>query len=159
MTDAQSVEQLAHPRWCSDCATYRADVEFPRNARSKDGLHYLCNECNRKRVREHKAANRQRMAYRSWAHKLKRWYGITPEVFHLMWERQQGKCAICGTGFDKDKPKSYAVDHCHATGKARALLCGGCNWGLGCFRENPQAMAQAIRYIEHFKKAYSEQSI
>jgi hypothetical protein len=76
-------------------------------------------------------------------YKLKQEYDITLEQFDAMREAQGGKCAICEEPFSK----TPHVDHCHATGKVRALLCGGCNVGLGRFRDNPEHMEAAAQYV------------
>lgn len=62
-----------------------------------------------------------------------------------MREAQGDCCPIC------TKPLGRAhVDHDHATGKVRALLCHHCNIGLGHFRDDKVALARAIDYLtEH----------
>lgn len=52
---------------------------------------------------------------------LKSKYGITFEEYKEMFDKQAGLCAICG--LPETNGKSLAVDHCHITGKVRALLC------------------------------------
>jgi len=54
-------------------------------------------------------------------------YGMQPGGIESMWERQGGRCAICGIGFDIESWKSVVVDHDHMTGEARGLLCRSCN--------------------------------
>lgn len=65
---------------------------------------------------------------------------------------QGGVCAICGrpeTCKHKDgRTRRLAVDHCHATGKVRALLCAACNNGIGRFEENIENIRRAIAYLE-----------
>lgn len=68
-------------------------------------------------------------------------YGLSTEQLQEMYLAQDGLCAIC-----KQK-KPLSVDHNHTTGKVRALLCHGCNTGLGCFEENPRLLYLAIAYI------------
>lgn len=70
-------------------------------------------------------------------------YGVTPEEMQELRDRQDGKCAICQEPLVKEK-----LDHCHATGKVRGLLCHGCNVALGLLRDDPTMMARAIYYVE-----------
>jgi hypothetical protein len=63
-------------------------------------------------------------------------------------EAQDGKCAICGVHEAYAPRKRLAVDHDHRTGAIRGLLCGNCNVGLGQFKDSPELLAAAIRYLE-----------
>jgi hypothetical protein len=56
-------------------------------------------------------------------------YGLTPEAYDSLLEKQGGKCAIC----KQEKP--LCVDHCHATGRVRGLLCRACNFAVGTFEK------------------------
>ena len=60
-----------------------------------------------------------------------------------MLEAQDGVCAIC-----KSAPAVH-VDHDHATGAVRALLCFNCNGGLGQFKDDPGVLRAAAEYV-HF---------
>lgn len=73
-------------------------------------------------------------------------YGITLDDYNAMFSAQGGKCAICnGTN---PSGKSLAIDHCHETGKVRALLCINCNIGIGNFKDNTETMLKAIEYLK-----------
>lgn len=74
-------------------------------------------------------------------------YGITPEQFTTLLEAQGNRCAICGSAEWPGKDNCPHVDHDHATGKVRGLLCGPCNIGLGQFGDDPERLAAAIRYL------------
>jgi len=54
----------------------------------------------------------------------------------------ENKCEICGT-----LDFGLVVDHDHSTGKFRGLLCNPCNKALGFFRDNPEVLESAARYI------------
>jgi hypothetical protein len=61
---------------------------------------------------------------------------------------QRGKnCQICG------RFGPAVADHCHATGAVRDWLCVSCNAGLGMFRDDPEALREAARYLERHKAA------
>lgn len=70
-------------------------------------------------------------------------YGISLEERNLQQERQGGNCGICGApGNGK-----LNLDHCHATGTARGLLCTACNTVLGLVREDTGILNKAIDYL------------
>jgi hypothetical protein len=87
---------------------------------------------------ERKAADRE-------AH-LRRQYGITIADYERMFEAQGGVCAIC----DEVRPeeRTLHVDHDHATGVIRGLLCFRCNNALGDFREEYELFRKAADYLD-----------
>lgn len=83
-------------------------------------------------------------------YELKRSYGISSAKYDEMSEAQDHKCKICGNPENvviRGKTISLAVDHCHETGDVRGLLCSKCNQGLGCFKDSPDLLAEAIKYL------------
>lgn len=75
-------------------------------------------------------------------------YGITSEEYDAIYAAQGGKCAICqrATG----ARKKLSVDHDHATGEVRGLLCTPCNRDvLGHLRDSVMALLRAVRYLLH----------
>ena len=83
---------------------------------------------------------------------LKKHFGITLDDYRRMSEVQDHKCAICNepeTAVDaKGAERFMAVDHCHKTGKIRKLLCAACNKALGGFKDDPDLLRKAAKYIE-----------
>jgi hypothetical protein len=82
---------------------------------------------------------------------------ITLSEYKLMVEIQGNKCAICLQEETCKDPKHnrarrLSIDHCHKTGKARALLCHNCNLTIGRFKDDIELMERAIAYV---KKHYS----
>ena len=79
-----------------------------------------------------------------------RTYGIQPEDYERMLSEQNGVCACCGdTEMNKNK-KHLSIDHCHHTGRVRALLCDRCNRGLGAFGDNIDNLRNAVLYLEKY---------
>lgn len=78
---------------------------------------------------------------------LSRQYGISLDEYEEMLVRQSGACAICGSTDSGAAGKSFSVDHCHESGKVRSLLCRGCNIGVGHFKDDPELLEAAARYI------------
>lgn len=82
--------------------------------------------------------------------KLKQKYGINTKDYERMFQEQKGQCACCGRNAQQlpDANKKLCVDHCHTTGKVRALLCHGCNSALGLFKESVSSLESAIAYLK-----------
>lgn len=72
---------------------------------------------------------------------LKFRYGLSLADYDALLIRQGGGCAICGT------PSDLHVDHDHATGRVRGLLCRGCNIGVGHFADDSHRVAAASLYL------------
>jgi endogenous inhibitor of DNA gyrase (YacG/DUF329 family) len=72
-------------------------------------------------------------------------YSIGCEDYERMAVEQGGKCAICG-GTKKwcSIGDFFSVDHDHATGEVRGLLCGHCNRGIGMLCEDPRIRGAAV---------------
>jgi hypothetical protein len=79
---------------------------------------------------------------------LKYLYGLSEGDFFALLEKQGDACAICGSAEWPGKHRVPHVDHCHETGKVRGLLCSNCNHGLGKFRDDPDRLRAAARYLE-----------
>lgn len=119
---------------CPDCtAKIRRAKKDRMNASRREGGHLV----EVARVRQRKYNLRK--------------YKLTAEQFAEMFEAQGGVCAICGNGVDPDGIRSTAnlhVDHNHVTGKIRGLLCHGCNQGIGRFKDDPERLMAAARYLK-----------
>jgi hypothetical protein len=83
-------------------------------------------------------------------------FGITLSDYADMAAAQGNKCAICEkpeTATRNGKLKALAVDHNHATGQVRALLCVACNTGLGKFCDDGDLLLKAKKYLDHHSGA------
>ena len=72
-------------------------------------------------------------------------YGITKEQYDEMFANQGGKCAVCG---GQDRRGVLCVDHDHATGKVRGLLCNNCNATLGHAHDRPDILLGLAEYLK-----------
>ena len=116
---------------------------------------------NTRTKRANREANREEHTRKNREWNFRRKYGITLDEYDAMRAAQGYRCAICQRHEDElPRPVSrkttdgiqvqgnaLAVDHCHASQRVRKLLCGPCNRGLGCFQDNPERMAAAIKYL------------
>jgi hypothetical protein len=111
-------------------------------------------ERHREYSRAHYQANRDRMLEQRMARYRLLQYGLTPDDFAALLERQGGVCAICLKPESWRGPSgrravaSLAVDHDHHTGRVRGLLCRRCNQAIGGFGDDPDALRRASRYLE-----------
>jgi Recombination endonuclease VII len=124
-------------KWCPDCDTVKPFADFPTARNNKSGRHTYCKPCHNARGR----ATLERVGGARTYH-LKRRYGISAEEADAMLVAQGGLCAIC-----KVAPAKH-VDHDHATGAVRALLCFNCNGGLGQFKDDPLLLHAAAYYVQ-----------
>lgn len=142
---------------CGKCKEWLPVDQFYKLARAATGLASACKTCT---LVVHQTANYHRRyreqdpegvaAVKRRTH-IRTMYGVTPEWYDAALEAQGGVCAICGqpeTVMRFGKLKLLAVDHDHATGKPRGLLCQGCNQGIGHLGEDLGRMEAAARYLE-----------
>lgn len=81
---------------------------------------------------------------------LQRRFNLSLEDYSKMLEAQEGKCAIClqpETHKRGGKLKALAVDHNHATGAIRGLLCADCNTGIGKLKDSTEVLVNAVKYL------------
>lgn len=105
-----------------------------------------------------KNPEKSREASRRWAEanadrikdkRLQRKFGITLTQYSQMLADQGETCAIC-QGASSGKG-GFHVDHDHATGRVRGLLCYRCNVAIGLFDEDLERLRKAGEYLERTK--------
>lgn len=64
---------------------------------------------------------------------------------------QHNRCAIRLTDFSTMVNMHMHTDHCHVSGKVRAILCRYCNLALGALKEDLTIVAALAAYIKRFK--------
>jgi hypothetical protein len=159
---------------CTQCGETKPLDRFSPNKTGKDGRHTWCKSCKSASARiwqtkhhEHKRkydseyyathqdagrAQARRWHYEHHARSLenkRKWKlamrGLTDVQREAIYHDQGGTCAICA----KAKPvEQLKVDHDHATGVIRGLLCHHCNVGLGHFFDVAETLRSAASYLE-----------
>jgi hypothetical protein len=69
-------------------------------------------------------------------------YELTANAFDALLAAQSNVCRIC------ERPNPDCVDHCHATGRIRSVLCMHCNAALGFFRDDVALLRAAAAYLK-----------
>lgn len=81
-----------------------------------------------------------------------RLYGLSVYELQAMHERQHGQCAICSKVIDLHvdgrKYGGVNIDHDHATGRVRGLLCTWCNKGLAYYAHLAAHDAKVSLYLK-----------
>jgi hypothetical protein len=124
-------------------------AEFHKNAHRADGVQQYCAPCTREFANNY---------YAEKAHDLliSKTYGLERGEYAKMLATQGGVCAICRepeTAVFRGRPKKLALDHDHADGHVRALLCNKCNTILGRADDDLDLLRACIAYVELHKLA------
>jgi hypothetical protein len=74
---------------------------------------------------------------------------LTGDEVLALYEGQGWKCGICRAVVTEGgrAADSGCVDHDHATGKVRGILCMNCNRGLGMLKDSTENLRRAIAYL------------
>lgn len=135
---------MGETKRCTKCKEHKAATRdfFSPCKKARDGLSSWCKRCLTVfRKRNSESVRRYNLLKSKW----------TPSRRIAEYQSQGGLCAICGkklkeSGHQREGDLAQG-DHCHATGKARSLLCCNCNNGLGRFADNPALLLRAALYI------------
>lgn len=131
-------------KYCKQCDTTKPVDQFYKRSDARGGRTAHCIACIK--IKTDTAAE---------GLKLKK-YGLTVADYQALLAEQDGKCFIClmpETNVDSrtGRVTALAVDHCHATGRNRKLLCQRCNQALGLMRDDPAMIRRAAEYLDHFR--------
>jgi hypothetical protein len=128
--------------------TLPVDISVVRQKRRERARRYAAKHPDRVKAKwaAYVAANPEREKKRQRINNLRRKYSLTLSAFSALVDSQNGRCAICRSLFVPGKTPH--VDHDHATGRVRGLLCVDCNRGLGSFRDSPNSLLAAIAYLK-----------
>jgi hypothetical protein len=128
ITDA--LLKAGYEKVCKRCKRLLPCGMFSRGLRNLDYLRTYCRECDSKC-------------------KTKRQYGLTDEVLDKMLSVET--CQMPGCGKKLEERCSTHIDHCHTSGKVRAVLCRRCNTMLGYVQKTPHLLQPMLNYIAKHK--------
>ena len=129
------IDPVARKATCSHCGP----VSIRPRGTHKGQIAWRCYKGHIEGCRKRNTPDYQRRV------RLKHYYGLTPEQYDVMLQKQDGKCAICRSPAGESR---LHVDHDHKTGAVRGLLCRTCNVALGHFNDSILTLRSAIEYLE-----------
>ena len=130
---------------CKECFDARRRRWYERNRDREIARVRSWQQTNPERVKAWARKNRDKRLKKLREIHLRNKFGLTPEDYDDILEAQGGVCALCG--YPPTPGISLHVDHDHGTGEIRGLLCVRCNNALGLFREDPDLLKRAARYV------------
>lgn len=157
---------------CKACGELKRVDEFNLRKRESESRSAVCRQCAyaKQKLRydtdpefrakisaqatAYAAANRDRIRAKNLAR-----YDITPATYDLMFDDQNGNCAICfkagyrlGSGGEANRYNVLCVDHDHETGVVRGLLCMRCNRAIGMLGDSHEVLVSAISYLKRIEE-------
>lgn len=141
------IDAVVETKRCARCQTVKPVTEFYTSRDRGTPVGY-CKPCGKEAHSEWLAANAAHSREYSRRRALRK-YGITLEEYMVILESQGGRCAICR---EAERGASHQellhVDHDHATGAVRGLLCFSCNRAIGYLKDSPERLRAAARYLD-----------
>lgn len=125
---------------CNKCGETKELIHFYKNKYGKDGRQAWCKKCHR--IRWGNYTNEEGIAERRYDVEAQRKFGLRPGELINLRAAQGNKCLCC------NNPGKLEVDHDHAVGRVRGLLCGSCNKALGLIRDNPDTALKLYAYLK-----------
>lgn len=137
---------------CNGCKLIKSYAEFYLEAANKaDGRYSHCKTCKTASTYAWRAANKETYNASMREYHKKNYgterlyrYNLSREDYNAMLASQKGLCAICSRPNPSIK-RCLVIDHCHATGKVRGILCYGCN-RLMVLLDDEELLQKAIAY-------------
>lgn len=149
--EAIAASVRADAQYCSNDCTVKARIERKRQLRLTARSTVQCHWCSSTLVHRTGravtcgAAECKRRGSRDV--RIRRVYGIDSVTFDRLFEDQGKACAIC-LRTDESSSVTWSIDHCHASGAVRGILCTRCNTGIGQMGDDPARLRAAADYIE-----------
>jgi Recombination endonuclease VII len=159
---------------CSTCKQMKATDEFgpdaPRTCR--EGRSYNCRDCAAAHALKFREAHREKIR-RQMKIRMRRWrknhpgkatqtsrernykrIGLDGDTGYLeIYNKQRGRCAVCGEPKPKFGRYGLHADHSHATGQHRGLVCARCNMLIGYYETAFELWKKVEDYLHDHEAA------
>lgn len=135
-------ENATGRRVCTQCKKSKTLDNYRENSKYLNGRLRTCDTCIRGNAKEKYPTYRIRHQRQGRERRLLRKYGLTIAAYEARVAEQHGQCAICHVGVVE-----LHVDHDHATGAVRGLLCLGCNLALGYVQDSLDVLQSLMTYL------------
>lgn len=162
-------------RICNQCKEWKSFDCYAKNKQCVMGINATCRDCVNEKARARYAAKdilsrrkQQKSNYdkerrgklraegklkpldpgTARMQMLRRNYGMTPDDYDAMVAEQSNQCLICSVNGESERNHRLVIDHCHASGKVRGLLCNKCNLLLGHADDTIDRLERAILYLK-----------
>lgn len=150
----QKVVLTDNGRVCLRCDEGKSWDKFHKDVHGYNQKTATCIDCRNEKGREVYKENPavRRSGMKNRPDKLKRLYGVTYTEIEQVLVKQNFKCAnrACGKHINLEvsgtKKNRAVIDHDHATGKFRALLCIPCNSALGLIETKEDVLLGLMEY-------------
>lgn len=151
-------------KFCPRCGIEKPVSEFHKAKEQARGVRCWCKSCQRAYQRDWSnntakgrlARNRSKEAAKASGaqrfYHIKHAYGLSREQYLSLVDSKQA-CEICSQPFSGREP---FVDHDHATGIVRGLLCSSCNKLLGNAKDRIKTLLSAVDYLRRTTESQKE---
>lgn len=147
---------------CTGCSRELPLSKFPTRAKPRGDGRYRrarCRDCEADAARQWRADNRDYYNRRTREYRKRNPVtmarvnlrrdaaraGLNPDDVEAYFRTHGGLCDICQK---PPRDRHLAIDHDHATGAFRGLICRKCNSALGYFNDDLALLRSAVRYFE-----------
>lgn len=134
---------------CSTCRSMEPYENFYRDKTTKTGYSSYCKSCQRNYDKAYQQTDKYRRKVRRMQWK-KQGIDISHDVYEEMFAAVGGACEICGT-VKNQFDKGMCVDHDHATGVVRGILCTKCNMAIGNLNDDLELVMRAADYLRRYQ--------
>lgn len=132
-------------RQCVDCKEIKLCSDFHKKPALIDGFDKKCKDCRFKMTEKYEHSDKCIKSRKEYYY-IKN-YNLTYVDIEKLRRERNCKCEICNIS-ESSLKRGLHIDHDHATGAFRGLLCDNCNKSLGLLKDSIEVLNKAIEYLK-----------